>query len=165
MDHASAKIFNHCQVSLRAGETMRGKMLLELLAHESGFSIKQYHTDNGVFASEEFKQHCMNKAQTLKFSGVGAHHQNGVAERAIGTVTKWARANLIFLALHWPEKHNVRLWPMALDYAIWIYNRLPRLDSKLSPDEIWTQLRSSHQDLRCAHVFGCPVYVLSLIHI
>ena len=41
MDNASEKIFHHCQVSLRTGETLRGKMPLELMAHESGFSIKQ----------------------------------------------------------------------------------------------------------------------------
>jgi hypothetical protein len=32
----------------------------------------------------------VTKGQTLSLSGVGAHHQNGVAERAIQTVTQWA---------------------------------------------------------------------------
>jgi hypothetical protein len=48
-----------------------------------------------------------------------------------------------------------------MDYAIWVYNRIPKASlGGLSPDEFWTSTRSNHADLRRAHVFGCPVYVL-----
>ena len=159
VDHASGKIFNKCQISLRAGETIRGKMALEALARDSGHSIKAFQTDNGVFASKEFKTHCEARDQKIKFSGVGGHHQNGVAEKGIKTISQWARANLIHLSLHWGEKDTIRLWPMALEYAIWVYNRLPSM-SGFTPDEIWTGVRSDHEELQRAHVFGCPVYVL-----
>jgi hypothetical protein len=97
----------------------------------------------------------------MSFSGPGAHHQNGIAERGIGTVSKLARANLIHLMVHWPQQCNVNLWALAMDYAIWVYNRIPKASlGGLSPDEFWTSTRSDHADLRRAHVFGCPVYVL-----
>jgi hypothetical protein len=41
--------------------------------------------------------------QTIDFCGVGAHHQNGVAERDIFTVTEMARAMLLHAVLHWPD--------------------------------------------------------------
>jgi len=61
----------------------------------------------------------------------------------------------------WPEKCNINLWTLAINYAVWIFNRLPK-DSLggLSPNEMWSGVRSTHADLRRAHVFGCPVYVL-----
>ncbi|KAL7452137.1 hypothetical protein ACHAXS_000268 [Conticribra weissflogii] len=82
-DHASQFIFNQCQETLTAGKTIKAKQRLESLAHDSGIEIKRYHTDNGVFALAEFKDHCKERKHKLKFSGVGAHHQNGVAERGI----------------------------------------------------------------------------------
>ena len=67
--------------------------------------------------------------QTIDFSGVGAHHQNGIAERAIGTVTYWARTLLLHYCLHWPEEANIELWPFALEHAIYVWNNLPKRDT------------------------------------
>ena len=79
---------NH-QLTTSASDTIRGKLLLEREAADVGVSIKGYHTDNGVFSSAAFHSHCSDLGQSLRFSGVGAHHQNGVAERAIQTITTW----------------------------------------------------------------------------
>eukprot|EP00804_Cyclotella_cryptica_P016247 CCRYP_005730-RA/>CCRYP_005730-RA protein AED:0.43 eAED:0.42 QI:0/0/0/1/0/0/2/0/262 len=106
-------------------------------AADVGVSMKRYHSDNGVFGSAEFRSHCQNLGQGIRFSGVGAHHQNGVAERAIRTVTSMARANMLHATLHWPERSFIDLWPLAMDYAVWVYNRLPQhgagLDGKKIP--------------------------------
>ncbi|KAL7525483.1 hypothetical protein ACHAXR_001027, partial [Thalassiosira sp. AJA248-18] len=77
-------------------------------------SIKKYHSDNGVFSSTAFKLDCDRQSQSYSFSGVGAHHQNGVAERNIQTVAKWARASMLHAAFHWPQYASVKLWPMAI---------------------------------------------------
>jgi hypothetical protein len=161
VDHASGKVFCHLQSSLDAADTIRGKQILEKDAQDCGHRVLKYHSDNGIFASAEFRDHCDKLNQDLSFSGVGAHHQNGVAERAIGTVCCLARANLIHMMLCWPDKCNINLWGLALLYAVWIHNRIPK-DSLggLSPEEVWTRVHSDHADLRRAHVFGCPVYVL-----
>ena len=160
VDHGSGKIFNYCQFSTDAVETIQSKHKLEDEAKREGFSVKKYHSDNGVFASEAFKKDCDSKSQTYSFSGVGAHHQNGVAERNIKTVAQWARACMLHAATHWPARFSIRLWPLALAYAVWVFNRLPQRDTGLCPNEIWSGSRCGHEDFRRAHVFGCPVYVL-----
>jgi transposase InsO family protein len=113
-----------------------------------------------VFASKEFREHCTRLGQELSFSGVGAHHQNGVAERAIQTITNMARANMIHAQLHWPEWAFIDLWPLAMSYAIWVYNKIPHHGGVLSPEELFCGFKNPQSALSCGHVFGCPVYVL-----
>ena len=74
VDHASGKLFNFCQYSTNANETISSKRRLESLAHQEGITIKEYHADNGLFASNAFKDECDSLNQRYTFSGVGAHH-------------------------------------------------------------------------------------------
>ena len=160
VDHASGKIFLHHQVSLNAGETLMGKRLLEREAHVHGIKIKKFHGDNGIFVSKEFWNDYLLKNQILDFSGVGTQHQNGRAERAICIITSLACAMLIQSALHWSESHDLALWPMAMDHAVWIWNNLPGADG-LSPNEKFTGQKTENFDHLCrAHIWGAPVYVL-----
>lgn len=161
VDHASGLIWLQNQVSLRTGETLRAKMKFERFAAGFGVKIKKYHGDNGVFAANEFRDHVQQHGQSLEFSGVGAHHQNGVAERAIQTVTSWARTMLLHSCLHWPVSTNLSLWPFALEHAVLLWNNIPRKEHGLSPIELFSgQKVSDYELLRRMHVWGCPVYVL-----
>jgi hypothetical protein len=103
VDHASREIFNFPQYFNTALETRRSTLCLEAMALDKGFKIKRYHFDNGIFALAEFKQHCALQHQNYSFSGVGAKHQNGIAKCNTKTVAQWARANMLHLALHWPQ--------------------------------------------------------------
>ncbi|MFN9955072.1 MAG: hypothetical protein ACK55I_18395, partial [bacterium] len=87
---------------------------MEALAREESVTVKKYHTDNGIFASAAFKEDCNSKKQKLTFSGVGAHHQNGVAERSIRTISSMARSNLLHLMLHWPSRCKLDLWALSM---------------------------------------------------
>ena len=160
VDHASGKVFNFPQFSTNAMETIDSKRKLERYAAEESILVKAYHSDNGIFASDAFKTECTHKGQKLTFSGVGAHHQNGVAERNIKTISQWARANMLHAAYHWQEHANIKLWPQAVDYAVWVFNRLPSTKSGVSPNELWSGSLSTGHDLRRARPFGCPAYVL-----
>ena len=160
VDHASGKIFNFSQYSNTAAETIRSAIRLEAMARDEGFRIKSYHSDNGIFASPDFKHHCSLQNQKYNFGAVGAKHQNGIAERNIKTVAQWARANMLHLATLWPQYANAKYWPQAIDYAVWVFNRLPNMESGISPNEIWSGVRSPSEELSRSHVFGCPVYVL-----
>ncbi len=122
--------------------------------------IKEYHADNGVFASYAFKENYASLNQKYSFSGVGAHHQSRIAEQNIKTVAQWAHANKLHFAHHWPAQANVRFWPQAIDYALWVFNCLPNLVNGSSPNKIWSSCRAPTEEFNWSHVFGCPVYVL-----
>jgi hypothetical protein len=82
VDHASGYIFLKNQVSLRVGETLRAKQAFEFAA-QHGVRVCSYHADNVPFSAQEFIDHLEQQDQTIIYSGTGAHHQNGIAERAI----------------------------------------------------------------------------------
>ena len=161
VDHATGFMYLKHQVSLKAGETIKAKRAFEQLAAEYGIKIQGYRADNVPFGSAEFRRELENNDQTIDFSGTGAHHQNGVAERAIQTVTQWARAMLLHAVIHWPSEADLTLWPFALEYAIYLWNNMPSQQSLIAPLELFSQQKfPSYDQLHRAHVWGCPVYVL-----
>ncbi len=147
VDHASGKIFNFSQYSNTAAETICSSLRLEALACDAGFTIKSNHSDNGIFASPDFKHHCSLQHQKYNCGAVGAKHQNGIAERNIKTVAQWARANMLHLATLWPQYANAMYWPQAIDYAVWVFNRLPNMESGIAPNEIWSGVCSPGEEL------------------
>ena len=131
------------------------------MAKSCGKKVTSYHGDNGVFKAKEFTDALATDEQELTYSGVGAHHQNGVAERAIRTVTERARAMMQHSFLHWPDEFQVELWPFALDHACWMHNHTPHLRHGWAPIEIFCGTNVACQHLQRARVWGCPGYVLS----
>ena len=90
-------------------------------AQSQGVVIKGYHTDNGIFNSSEFIEELLKKEQKIRFSGASASYQNGESERAIKTVVTMSRNMLMHAALRCPEDiFSTDIWPMAMDYAIWV---------------------------------------------
>jgi hypothetical protein len=73
------------------------------MAKDEGFSIKEYHSSNRIFAMADFKEHCARQHQKYSFGGVGAKHQNGVAKQNIKTIVQRACANMLHVANHWPQ--------------------------------------------------------------
>ena len=160
-DHATGKIFHQCQVSLRVGETLQSKHQFERQAAEVGVKFKSFRADNHPFEAQDFTQDCEDRGQIITYSGVGAHHQNGVAERALQTVTRWARAMMLHQLLHWPEHFDPALWPFAMDHAVYLWNNMPKARGSLSPNELFCGIKSPHYNpILNARVWGCPVYVL-----
>jgi hypothetical protein len=58
VDHASGKIFNFPQFLTDATETLNSVARLEAYASKEGFRIRKFHSDNGIFSTAEFKDHC-----------------------------------------------------------------------------------------------------------
>ena len=125
--------------------------------------IKGYHNDNRIFNVSEFMEELLKKHQKISFSGAGASHQNGTAERSIKTVFTMSRTMLMHAELRCPEYTLCTdLWPMAMDYAVWVYNWIPDMQSGLSAIEIWSRSRFEpvSEKLSNCNVWGCPTYVL-----
>ena len=79
-----------------------GKEHFEQWIYDTAYAeVKHFHGDNGIFASEQYRQECIKKGQTQSFSGVGAQHQNAKAERAIQTVMYMARTFMVDASIHW----------------------------------------------------------------
>jgi hypothetical protein len=140
---------------------LKGKHNFECFAKQFNVKIKHYHADNAPFGAHEFKADIANQDQGLTFSGVGTHHQNGVAERSIRTVTQWARTMLLHSILHWPEVADLKLWPFALDHKFFLWNNMPHRDTHLVPIEFFTSTKfQNYKHLERCHVWGSPVFVL-----
>ena len=67
-------------------ETAKEKLAFERGVQSQGFIIKGCHTDICISDDSEFMGGLLKKKQNIRFSGAGASHQNGAAERAIKTV-------------------------------------------------------------------------------
>ena len=125
-----------------------------------GHDVQHYLGDNGVYKAKEFQEELKKSGQTMEFCGVGAHHQNGVAERAIRTVSEAARTMMLHASIHWPGTVDLDLWPMAVEYAAYLYNVMPGTNSGVAPIELLTGSRMSGEGIRKSRVWGCPAYVL-----
>ena len=159
IDHASNKVHVSLHHSTGAAEAVDAKHRFEKMAAENNVSILKYHGDNGVYATHLFKSSCKAQQQTHDYCGVGAHHQNGVAERMIRTIVQRARSMLHHATILWPDIITESLWPFALKLAVDVHNATPG-DTDLSPDEIFSGVKSSRCRLKDFHPFGCPVFVL-----
>ena len=139
-DISSRYISVHHQVSLAASDTIHSKIKFEQEAFHSGVQITKYHTDNGVFKSHAFLEELAKHKQEINNSGSGTPHQNGFAERGIGIVQNMAHTMMIHAAMQQPAGTvTAALWPMAMDYACWLYNNIPQQDSGFTLLELWSR--------------------------
>ena len=101
------------------------KHAFEQYAATFGVEIQKYHAKNGAFNTRVFKESIIDANQTIDFSGVDEHHQNGIAERMIKTVTYRARSMLLNTMICWTDVITTELWPYAIKLAIDVGNNCP----------------------------------------
>ncbi len=89
---------------------------------------------------------------------MNAHHQNGITERHIRSITEKARTIMIHAMIQWPEIITETLWLFALKLAVDIHNKTPG-PSDMTPEEIFTGIKQRNKFLDF-HPFGCPIFVL-----
>ena len=115
VDHYSGCTHVGNQVLLATGETLTTKHKFKHFAHLHGVTIKGYRVDDHPFASAKFRADLDLQDQKVKYSGVGAHHQLGVAKRSGKTIASWARSLMMHQLEHWPEAFDEALWPFAFE--------------------------------------------------
>ena len=162
VDHASKFITIQHQTSFSAANTVKGKLTFEHDAYTVGVILQQFHTDSGIFTLKEFIADLMHSEQSVRFSGVGAAHQNRSAERNIQTILNMAPTMMLHAALHSPSGFiSTDLWPMAMKHTVWLYNGIPSLETGLAPIEVWSHsTQRSRALLSNCHAWGCPTFVL-----
>jgi len=93
VDHASNYIHVEFLQVLTSHATLDAKTSFEAYCRDVGVIPVKFLSDNGsAFTSKEFVQHLNTFHQISRFAGVGSHHQNGHAERAIQTIMSISRA-------------------------------------------------------------------------
>ena len=64
-------------------------------------------------------------------------------------------------AIRWPSMVETNLWPMAVDYAVYHHNHMPRPSvGMLAPIDLLLKTQSARTHFHDMHVWGCPCYVL-----
>ena len=159
VDHFSDFTFVYLQQSASQEETIEAKLAYERLLRSYGFRVKAYHADNGRFMDHTFQLAVAEGDQRISFCGVGSHHQNGIVENRIRTLTESSRTLLLHAQRMWPEAITQVLWPFALKMACDNYNNFHLNNDGKSPIERLTGCSHSFQ-FQDFHTWGCPVYVL-----
>ena len=85
-----------------------------------------YRANNDIYNATEFEDEIKKAEQGITFSGVGAQHHNGVAERAIRTIIEHAPTSLIHATIRNPENIDATLRPFALNRACYVWNEAPK---------------------------------------
>ena len=101
-DHASGYIQVRHQVALGASDTTNDKFNYDIYASHARLFIQANYIENGSFASKCFMSQVIYNNRQISFRGVGASHQNGVAERGLQTITNMARTMLIHASIKNP---------------------------------------------------------------
>jgi hypothetical protein len=160
IDYFTGFTFVALMRDLTAESTLAAKKEFEHKCAVRGVRVKHYHADNGRFAEPAFVNECKRCKQDLTFCGVGAHHQNGIAERKIKDVTLISRTILLHAMRYWPEYVTQMMWPFAAMCAQERMNNLHiNLDGE-SPDMRFSNVKAVNVQLKHYHTFGCPVYIL-----
>jgi GAG-pre-integrase domain len=98
VDGYSGLSYVHLQQTTNSTETLEAKHQFEGYARTYGVQIHHYHADNGKFVETVWRDDIKNQGQTMSYSGVGAHHQNGVVEKRIRDLQDLARTSLLHAA-------------------------------------------------------------------
>ena len=160
VDHYSDHVFVYLMKNLTLEETLVAKTAYERFLQTVGVTAQAYHADNGRFADKGFIDACRLEKQLITFCGVGAHHQNGIAERYIKSLTLGGRTLLLHAKRMLPEYISTILWPFAIKCYAERMNHLTWKSDGRTPFEALASLDPSPLDVKSFHTFGSPCYVL-----
>ena len=159
VDHHSDFLFNHLITGTTSQATLEAKHAYERLAASFNVRIQAYHADNLRFNDNNFQGDCIRHGQTITFCGVGAHHQNAVAESKVKLVSYGARTILLHAKRRWPNVISTALWPFAMQAIIRRHNHIALDSNGQSPMEKFTGIMDDIDPMDF-HTWGCPVYIL-----
>ncbi len=122
IDHFSRFVYVTMHESKKAEELLRSKQEFEAFAAQHGMTISNIRADNGVYTAKLYQDDCAKKQQCLTFCAVGAHWQNGIAERFIGSIVQRARTILLHAMARWPSIITEDMWPFAVRHMVNFHN-------------------------------------------
>jgi len=159
VDHYSDFVYNHLITGTTSIATIESNQAYERVVATYGVKIKAYYTDNLRFNDNNFTGDCIRGGQTLTHCGVGAHHQNVIAESKIKLVCYGSRTILLHAKRKWRGVAATALWPYATQAIIERHNRLSLDEDGRSLIEKFSNI-VDNIDPTDFHTWGCPVFIL-----
>jgi len=160
IDHYSKFIFVTMHPSKEGKEMINSKQAFEAYCRQHGVNVRSIRADNGIYSSAAFRDSCSQASQQLTYCGVGSHWQNGLAERAIGSIQATARTILLHAMSKWPTIITAAFRPFAIAHSVHLYNISSRQGLHKSPWELFTGTPPSKHPSD-SRIFGCPAFVLN----
>ena len=159
VDQASNFSYSHLIRSTSNSEKLKAKDAYERVMGTYGHRVESYHADNSRFDSKEFKESCDMAQQTYSYCGVGANHQNGIAEAMNKKLSHGTRTSLLHAKRKWPDVISTILWPFCYNNVEERQNNLYLNADGMSPIEI---LLGHKEEIAAEdfHTWGCSVFVL-----
>jgi hypothetical protein len=108
----------------------------------------------------DFLAACNNLNQTIKFCGVGAHHQNGIVENRNKQPTQPARVLLLHGMRMWPQMVDQMFWPFAIKAAAERMNSLHIDTYGYTPESKFYCVNIINLPVKTFHAMFYPCYVL-----
>ena len=90
----------------------------------------------------------------MNYYGLGAHHQNGIAEIKVNQFTLAARTMILHAQRYWPEYITTMLWPFALLAAADRINNVHIDLEGQTPDMKFSKVGGLPTRIKHFHTFG-----------
>jgi hypothetical protein len=104
----------HLQQSSNAIVKVEAKKKNDIFARTNGVHILSYHAHYSKFVKNAWQAHIKLTSQSMTYAGVGAQHQNGIAEKRIRDLQDLATLALIHAMKQLPNRIFNNLCPHAL---------------------------------------------------
>ncbi len=114
IDHFSQFVYVTMHETKKAEELLKSKLEFKEYSAHFGIHIKNIRADNGVYTAKIIQDSCRQKQQNLSFCAVGAHWQNGIAERFISSIVQRSHTLLLHAMAKWPSVITEDMWPFAI---------------------------------------------------
>ena len=133
VDQYSRYTFVYLQKCITSHETVMAKHTFECSAKQCGLKTIHYHADNGCFGDNAFIQDFQANRQSLSYSSVNTHFQNGIAKHRIRDLQQRTRTSMLYAMNKGKKMIIINLWPYAMRHANDVANATPRKGQELSP--------------------------------
>jgi hypothetical protein len=160
VDHIRNYIYVRLVKDITTMETLLTKLAFEKLCAKTDCSVKHYQADNGQFSENEFLATCNNFNQTIKFCGVGAHHQNRIVKNRNKQLTQTARVLLLHGMRMWPQVVDQMFWSFAIKAAAERMNSLHIDTDSHTPESKFYNVDIENIPVKTFHTLFCLCYIL-----
>ena len=124
------------------------------------FKLKAFRSDNGIYKAAEFRAEIHDNDQHITYYGVGAHHQNGVAEIYIRTMVEKMRTVLPNAYARWPSPISMEYWTFSFRHFVNQRNSTPRFGAvHIRSDEKYNRLKRQNRTAAHLTIISIPLDV------